>query len=123
MMGEYRDTPTPAHYLHRRQLAPGITVHVLATGANLMLCWVSMRAGTVLPVHSHPHEQASFVASGRIRWLIDGEERDGPANSGIIFAPNQPHGAVVLEDCVVADSFTPVREDYLPPPAFALLGP
>ncbi len=107
-------TDRPAAYISKKELAPGITVHVIAAGSNLMLCWVAMKASTRLPVHSHPHEQSSYIVSGRLRWTVDGEERDGPAGSGIIFAPNQPHGALVLEDCVVTDSFTPVREDYLP---------
>lgn len=106
-------TVSPANFISRKELAPGITVHVMATGTNLMLCWVAMKAGTRLPLHSHPHEQSSYIVSGRLRWTVDSQELDGPAGSGIIFAPNQPHGAAVLEDCVVTDAFTPVREDYL----------
>ncbi len=102
-----------SRYLCKKELAPGITVHVVAVGRNLMQCWVAMKAGTQLPVHSHPHEQSSFIVTGCLRWTVDGEERYGPPGSGIIFAPGQPHGALVLEDCVVVDAFTPVREDYL----------
>jgi hypothetical protein len=28
------------------------------------------------------------------------------------FAPNETHGAVVLEDTVAVDAFCPVREDF-----------
>jgi len=105
---------TPPTYLHRKELAPGITVHVLAAGQSLMQCWVAMSRGTRLPVHSHPHEQASYIVSGRVLWSIDGEEREGAAGTAVIFAPYQQHGALVLEDCVVVDSFTPLRQDYLP---------
>jgi len=100
-------------WIHTKEVAPGIVVHVVAVGRSLMQCWVAMKKGTVLPVHSHPHEQASFVVSGRVQWAVGGENRDGPAGSGIIFAPNESHGAVVLEDCTIADVFTPVRHEYL----------
>lgn len=104
----------PAEFICKKELAPGITVHVVAVGDNLMQCWVAMQKGTRLPVHSHPHEQSSFIVSGSVLWTVDGEERKGRAGTAIIFAPHQPHGALVLEDCVITDAFTPVREDYLP---------
>ncbi len=103
----------PTEYLNRKELAPGITVHVVAVGANLMQCWVAMKKGTRLPAHSHPHEQSSFIVSGSVRWTVDGLEKVGPAGTCMIFAPGQQHAALVLEDCVIVDAFTPVREDYL----------
>lgn len=46
------DTPvSPRGFITKKQLARGITAHVIAAGANLMLCRVAMRAGTRLPVH------------------------------------------------------------------------
>ncbi len=104
----------PAEYICQKQLAPGITVHVVAVGANLMQCWAAMKQGTRLPVHSHPHEQSSYIISGSVRWTVDGRDIDGLAGTCMIFRPNQPHGALVVEDCVITDAFTPVREDYLP---------
>ena len=106
----------PFACISRKNVAPGITVHVMAAGKALMQCWVSMKKGTVLPVHSHPHEQSSLIIRGRIVWTVDGREREGPPGSCVIFAPNQPHGLLVVEDCLIADAFTPVREDYLPEP-------
>lgn len=103
----------PADYLARKELAPGIKVHVLSSGERLTQCWVAMAAGTRLPVHSHRHEQASYIVSGRVRWEIDGLESEGAPASSLIFAPHQPHGCLVLEDCVIVDTFTPVREEYL----------
>jgi len=104
----------PFAYTSAKDVAPGITVHVMAAGRALMQCWVRMRQGTVLPVHAHPHEQSSLIISGRVIWTIEGREKEGLPGSCTIFAPNQPHGALVVEDCLIADAFTPVREDYLP---------
>lgn len=106
-------SPVPTAYLNRKLVAVGIEVHVLAASPQLMQCWVAMNAGTELPVHSHPHAQASYVVKGKVRWLVDGQPMDGPAGSSIIFLPGQPHGALVLEDCEVVDSFAPPRDEYL----------
>lgn len=106
-------SPRPDRYINRKELAPGITVHVLSVSNELMQCWVAMTAGTELPIHSHPHAQASYVISGHVRWTIDGTEVDGPAASSVIFAPGQRHGAAVLTDCEIVDTFTPPRLEYL----------
>jgi len=106
-------SPAPGTFLNRKQVAPGITVHVLATSPELMQCWVAMRKDTQLPVHSHPHAQSSYVVAGQVQWQIDGQSVDGPAGSAVIFAPNQPHGALVLADCEVVDTFAPPRDEYL----------
>ena len=106
-------TPMPAAYINRKELAPGITVYVLASSPALTQCWVAMREGTELPVHAHAHTQSSYIVKGHLEWMIDGKRVDGPAGSAVIFAPNQPHGARVLADCEVTDAFTPAREEYL----------
>jgi quercetin dioxygenase-like cupin family protein len=98
--------PTPA--------LPGITRRTLVHGASMMLVEFSLQAGSQLPLHSHPHEQAGYLVSGKIRLTVGTETRDlGPGDS--YYAPaNVPHGATILEDAIVIDTFSPPREDYLP---------
>jgi quercetin dioxygenase-like cupin family protein len=93
---------------------PGITRRTLVHGDAMMICEFTLKAGSALPLHNHPHEQAGYVVSGRIRLTVGGETRDlGPG--GTYYAgPNVPHGATVLEDAVVVDTFHPPREDYMP---------
>ena len=66
------------------------------------------------PLHSHPHEQISYVASGEINFILGNEmTRLGP---GDIFCvpPNVPHGIQPLTKRVrLVDTFTPIREDFL----------
>jgi quercetin dioxygenase-like cupin family protein len=100
-------------YLFEKEVAPGIVVHTLATGENMMLCYVTLKKGAVLPEHKHVNEQASFVAQGKLRFNVAGREIECAAGSGLVFKPNEPHSAVVLEDSMVADSFSPIRQDYL----------
>ena len=68
--------------------------------------------GTELALHSHPHEQISFLLSGRLD-LRSGDETVHlePGNS-VVFAGDEPHSGFAHEDCVVLDVFCPCREDF-----------
>jgi quercetin dioxygenase-like cupin family protein len=93
--------------------APGMTRKILARGRGLMAVEVSLEKQTALPLHTHPHEQVSYVVSGQVVFEIDGrKEKLGPGDSCYI-APNLPHGVVAGEKSVVLDVFTPPREDFL----------
>jgi quercetin dioxygenase-like cupin family protein len=67
------------------------------------------------PFHQHVHEQVSYVASGEILFLCDGE-KDQLLQAGDMFAvpSGKPHTIKLLsEKARLVDSFTPVREDFL----------
>jgi len=100
-------------YINTKEVAPGIVVHVIGASEKMMLCYATLKKGSILPEHRHRHEQTSFVVTGKLTFRVNGAERVCPAGTGLVFASNEPHSAVVEEDSTVADSFTPVREDYL----------
>jgi quercetin dioxygenase-like cupin family protein len=65
--------------------------------------------------HSHPHEQTALVVEGEIILFIEGEEQQH-LRPGDMYAvpPNKMHGIQRLtKKCRLADSFTPLREDFL----------
>ena len=66
-------------------------------------------------MHSHPHEQFSFMVQGRIMLRVGDEEREvGPGD--IWYAPpNVVHGGKLVGDepVIFVDVFTPVREEVL----------
>ena len=94
------------------ELAPGIRLRA-PFGEKLMLSYVELDVGAVVPLHHHPHEQGGMVFSGRVRFTIGDETKEcGPGDLYLI-PPNVPHTVVALEGpCIVLDVFTPVREDY-----------
>jgi quercetin dioxygenase-like cupin family protein len=73
---------------------------------NLMLTVIDLRGqGSQVPVHAHPHEQISYIAEGRVRFVV---------GDVVVAPPNTPHGAEVLSDSArVIDAFHPIREDFL----------
>ncbi len=93
---------------------PGITRRTLVHGPKMMLCEFTLQTGSDLPLHTHPHEQAGYVVSGRIRLTVGEQTHDlGPGDSYYAGA-NVPHGAKILQTAVVVDTFCPPREDYYP---------
>ena len=84
-------------------------------GERIMVCRLRFAPRVVTAVHSHPHEQITLVERGRVRFTVDGVDRELSAGSVIHFPSGVRHGATMLdEETVVIDIFTPIREDFLP---------
>lgn len=82
-------------------------------GEHIMLSYLEMDPGAVVPMHHHPHEQAGMLLRGRMELTIGSESRVVEPGAMFIIPPNTPHRAVALEEPVLLlDIFSPVREDY-----------
>jgi len=85
----------------------------LAWGDRLMLSLVTLEAGSTVPMHSHPHEQAGFVLEGELDFTIGDETRRLTAGDAYIIPGNVQHGcAACAGPARVLDIFSPVREEY-----------
>lgn len=91
----------------------GIERKILATDGSLMLVEVKFKKGSVGEVHSHPHEQVSYIVSGSFEFELDGKREILKSGDSYYVPPNVPHGIVALEDSIILDIFTPQREDFL----------
>jgi quercetin dioxygenase-like cupin family protein len=84
---------------------------------NLMLAIIDFYDGPKDepdPLHSHPHEQVSYLVEGEIIFVLDGEKtRLGPGD--VFLVPSgKPHSIQLLTEHVrLIDCFTPIREDFL----------
>jgi quercetin dioxygenase-like cupin family protein len=66
------------------------------------------------PLHSHPHEQISYIASGRVIYYLGDEQKTLKAGDTVTIAPNVPHAIQAVTSKVrLVDAFSPVREDFL----------
>jgi len=82
-------------------------------GENLMLSYLEMDDGAVVPLHEHPHEQGGVLLKGKMELTIGDAVRVVEPGSIFIIPPNTPHGAAAVDGpAVVLDVFSPVREDY-----------
>ena len=94
------------------ELAPGAHART-PYGMNIMLSYLTLDEGTVIPLHKHPHEQAGILLEGKLELTIGEETRVCEAGNLFIIPPNTPHAAKPVDGpAVVLDVFSPVREDY-----------
>jgi quercetin dioxygenase-like cupin family protein len=94
-------------------MALGVSRRVLSHTPDLMLVEVTFVSGAVVPVHNHPHQQISYVKSGRFSFTSNGSSEEAGPGDSLAFASNVEHGVTCLEDGVVLDCFSPAREDFL----------
>jgi unsaturated pyranuronate lyase len=82
-------------------------------GQNIMLARVLLKKGCIVPEHSHPNEQLTFIAEGALKFWIDGKIIVVNAGEVLTIPPNMPHKAEALEDTVDFDVFNPPRADWM----------
>lgn len=91
---------------------PGVSRRTLITTEKLMLCEFKFIKGSEIPVHSHPHEQVGYVVKGNVRMTINNIEYDLTTGDTYAAPPNVSHGALIIDDAIIIDTFSPPREDY-----------
>lgn len=91
----------------------GVTRKIISYSDNLMVCEVSFETGAVGSIHTHFHEQQTYVKEGKFKFTIGDEERIVGPGDGLFMEPNIAHGAVCLEKGILIDIFTPARKDFL----------
>ena len=94
------------------RLSDGIGRRML-NGEALTLAQITLAAGAVVPEHDHPNEQIATVVSGRLRFVVGGEQREVGPGESVLIPGGVPHRVEVLEDAVVLDVFAPRREDWI----------
>jgi quercetin dioxygenase-like cupin family protein len=94
-------------------LGNGMKRKVVAYNDALMCVEVHFETGIVAALHSHPHEQITYIMSGRFEFNIGGVKKVLSAGDSTYKQPDIEHGAVCLEAGVLLDVFTPCRQDFL----------
>lgn len=95
-------------------LGGGVSRRVLAHGGHLMQVEVHFDEGAIGPIHSHPHEQLTYVLAGEFEFTIGDERRIVRAGDTLYKRPGVLHGCVCRRQGVLLDTFTPQSEDLLP---------
>jgi quercetin dioxygenase-like cupin family protein len=95
------------------QIEPKIRRKVMSFSAEIMLVKVAFEAGGIGTLHHHPHLQISYVASGAFEITINGESKILRTGDVYNVPKNAVHGAVCLEEGILIDVFSPMREDFV----------
>jgi quercetin dioxygenase-like cupin family protein len=94
-----------------KELLPGFEGRMIHT-ENLTVAYFNIKAGSILPEHSHPHEQLTHVLQGQLEINIEGDIKIVEAGTVAVIPSNKKHSGRAITDCMALDVFQPVREDY-----------
>jgi len=94
-------------------LGKGVSRKILAHVTNVMMVEVNFVKGSIGEIHSHVHEQISYILKGSFELNIDGKKEIVKTGDTYYIEPNSLHGVLALEDAIILDVFTPQREDFL----------
>lgn len=101
-----------SHEVEPVEMLPGVIRRTMTDGERMMLCEVRMDQDAVVPMHTHPHEQTGYCASGRIRMVIAGDVREMGAGGCWMIPGGVEHEATALEASIFIDVFSPPRDEY-----------
>ena len=97
-------TPEPMSPLLNRQFI---------SGSQAMLARIELKQGSVVPTHSHPNEQISYILSGALEMIAQGVTHIIRAGDVLVIPGGVPHSARALEDTINLDLFAPPRQDWI----------
>lgn len=94
-------------------MGDGLRRQILGYDNQIMVVKIEAKSGAEGATHSHFHAQSTFIASGKFEFTVDGEVSILCAGDGVYLPPNSIHGFKCIEDGVVVDNFSPMREDFV----------
>ena len=91
----------------------GLTRKVLSYSKDLMVCELHFDKGASAAPHKHVHEQISYVVSGVFEATVGDEKSILKVGDTVYDPSNVIHGIVCIEEGILLDIFTPMREDFV----------
>ncbi|MGM8366187.1 cupin domain-containing protein [Virgibacillus sp. W0181] len=95
------------------QVDLGVKRKIFPPGESIMMMKVHFEKEAEGKLHNHHHEQFTYVLEGEFKFFIDDREQIVKAGETIFIPSNCKHGVLALEEGVLLDTFTPLREDLL----------
>ncbi len=95
------------------EVGNGVRRKIMAYDDLIMLVKAEFQEGSIGPIHDHHHSQVTYVESGAFEVTIGKEKKVLKTNDAFYIPPHTPHGAVCLEEGVLLDVFSPIREDFM----------
>ncbi|MCB0442440.1 MAG: cupin domain-containing protein [Flavobacterium sp.] len=78
-----------------------------------MMVNVKFKKGGIGEMHHHIHSQVTHIAEGKFEVTINNETKLLQKGDSFFVAPNLEHGVICLEDGLLIDVFSPMREDFI----------
>lgn len=93
------------------EVTEGITRQFFAYNNDIMTVRAFFETGAIGAIHSHPHTQSTYIISGVFDATVNNETVRLKAGDAYFAEPNIAHGCVCVEEGVLLEIFTPLRED------------
>ena len=93
--------------------APGLSRKILTFCDEAMCVESTFKVGAIASMHHHPHTQLTYVAKGAFRYTIGEETYVVKAGDALLKQNSVVHGAEWIEEGILVDFFTPMREDFI----------
>ncbi len=92
----------------------GALQKTLVWGARTLMAEFKMKKGAEVPSHKHLHEQTGYVVFGKLMLNVGEESFMAEAGDAWCIGADVEHSAQILEDSLVIEVFSPVREEFIP---------
>ncbi len=102
-----------AEKIEWEDLGGGVSRKIMGWDNQIMMVKVRFEKGAEGSPHQHFHTQTTYCAKGKFEFTVGSEKHMVQYGDGLYIPPNVLHGAVCLEEGVLVDVFSPVREDFL----------
>ncbi len=99
--------------LEWEEVAPGMKRKIMTYDNRVMAVKVAFEKGAIGTLHHHYHTQIGYVAKGLFEVEVDGKKQVLKEGDAFYATPNIIHGAVCLEEGMLIDIFSPMREDFI----------
>ena len=99
--------------LEWEEVAPGMRRKFMGYNDEIMMVQVEFDKGGIGARHAHVHSQTTYVVSGSFEVAIGDKKQVLNGGDGFFIPPHVEHGAVCLEDGMLIDVFSPIREDFM----------
>lgn len=95
------------------QINEGLNRQILGYNDQIMMVKIEFKTGTIGYAHTHLHSQTTYVVSGVFEFQVGEQIQIVKTGDGLFMEPNVLHGVKCIEEGILIDTFTPVRQDFL----------
>ncbi len=83
------------------------------SGERITIAQLFLHKGCLVPEHSHESEQICLVMTGCLKFHVEGQIQLVKTHQMLQIPSSLRHSVEALEDSMVYDIFSPVRQDWV----------
>jgi quercetin dioxygenase-like cupin family protein len=104
------------------ELGGGVSRQIMGFNTQIMMVKVRFNKDSLGSPHHHFQSQITYVVSGKFEFSLGNEKMTIIQGDAVYVKPDIIHSALCLEEGILIDVFSPVREDFLDGSALSYFG-